>query len=163
MSHQILEALFMQQRIQIMHIGTHFNEYSDSYLYAWYEGVYPISEDSDGSVMKRPHEAYEVFFEVSKAKIKILRDHLVSCWENKTVPTFYELEEEFGVSSHVNGTHFGVEWSRDDLLHVCRYYFLEKHFDKSFWSTLLTPFQHPSEAGFIVQPFDREADIYFMW
>lgn len=163
MSAQILEALFIQQRLQIMHLGTHHKEFTDSYLYAWYNGVYPINEDSDGSVLKRPHEVYEEFFRVSKLKVDMLSEYLSTKCDENGVPTFYELEDEFGVSSSSTGQYGGYEWSRSDLLKVCRYLYLDGSFDTSFWQTLITPFQHPSEAASICRPFDREADIYFMW
>ncbi|WP_171392570.1 hypothetical protein [Vibrio mediterranei] len=30
-----MEALFIQQRLQIMSLGVHHDEFSDSYLHAW--------------------------------------------------------------------------------------------------------------------------------
>ena len=60
----IMSALFTQQRIQIMHIGKHHDEFSDAYLYAWESGVYPLMSDTDGSVPRRPHELYAKYFTV---------------------------------------------------------------------------------------------------
>lgn len=34
-----MEALFIQQRLQIMNLGVHHNEFSDSYLQAWESGA----------------------------------------------------------------------------------------------------------------------------
>tara|TARA_R110002033_G_scaffold17587_1_gene47653 strand:+ start:1106 stop:1597 length:492 start_codon:yes stop_codon:yes gene_type:complete len=163
MSNQIFEALFIQQRLQILHLGVHHKKFTDSYLYAWYNGVYPINEDSDGSVLKRPHEVYEEFFRVSKSKVDTLCEYLYKMFDNGKVHTFYELEDEFGVSSSTNGMHLNHEWSRGDLLEICRYLHLEDSFDETFWSSLLTPGQHPTEARSIIRSFNREADIYFMW
>ncbi|MDE9457727.1 hypothetical protein [Xenorhabdus bovienii] len=36
----LMNAMFIQQRIQIMHIAKHHCEYTDAYLYAWEAGVY---------------------------------------------------------------------------------------------------------------------------
>lgn len=46
----VMGALFAQQRIQILHIGKHHDEFSDAYLHAWESGVYPLMSDTDGSV-----------------------------------------------------------------------------------------------------------------
>lgn len=50
------QLLFVQQKLQILHLGKHFDEFSDSYLYAWDRGVYPSISDTDGSVNRKPHE-----------------------------------------------------------------------------------------------------------
>lgn len=146
----IIQALFNQQRIQIMHLAVHHNEYSDAYLYAWEKGVYPIMEDTDGSVLQMPHEVYQSFFSVSKDKVEKLLNLLCDKWDSKVVPTFYELEDLLS-----------GDFDRSELIKVCKYLKLQDCFDEAFWSKLITPMQHPSEASSIAREFNRETDIYF--
>lgn len=152
----IMGALFIQQRIQIMHIGKHHDEFGDAYLYAWESGVYPFMSDTDGSVPRRPHEPYAEFFTTSKEKVRFLLKRLDDAWIKKEVLTFYDLEDELGVRSfNSNG------WDRCDLLHICRYLYLDGCFDKKFWATLIENGKCPSEALSLTSDFDREFEIYF--
>ena len=157
MSNKILmQAMFNQQRLQIMSLGVHQSEFTDAYLYAWYENVYPFFEDTDGSVPQMPHEIYEEFFLINKAKVDALTKLLDDLWLKKNVPTFYELEDILDVRGD-------SEWERIDLLKICRYMFLQiGTFDNAFWKKLLTPMQHPSEAASITRKFDRKSDVYFI-
>lgn len=156
MSEQLLmQALFNQQRLQIMSLGVHHSEYTDDYLYAWGEGVYPLFNDTDGSVNPMPHESYPDFFKVKKETVQRVITYLDEKWLAKTVPTFYELEDEFGGK-------WGEEDGRMALIGICRYAYLRGGFDKSFWNKLLTPMKHPSEASSISRSFNREQDIYFI-
>ena len=59
--HNIMQALFNQQRIQIMHIGKHHDEFSNAYLYAWESGVYPALHDTDGSIPQNPMNPLLIF------------------------------------------------------------------------------------------------------
>lgn len=152
---RLMQAMFNQQRLQIMSLGVHQGEFTDAYLYAWYEGVYPFFEDTDGSVSQMPHETYEEFFLKDKAKVDVLTKLLDDLWLQKKVPTFYELEDMLN-------TRGSSEWDRMDLIKICRYMFLQcGTFDNDFWETLLTPMKHPSEARGITRKFDRKKDIYF--
>lgn len=155
-SQKIMDAMFTQQRLQVLSLGVHHNEFSDAYLFAWYEGVYPFFEDTDGSVQRRPHEHYAEHFSISEQKVDELTKYLDDCFLNDDVPTFYELEDHFNVR------HGGTKWDRSDLINICRYCYLQGHsWNEAFWTKLLTPMQHPSEASSIVRKLDREADIYF--
>ncbi|AXR06661.1 hypothetical protein [Salinimonas sediminis] len=151
---RIMQALFNQQRLQIKSLGVHHDEYTDAYLYAWEEGVYPFFNDTDGSVPPMPHECYEEFFKIKKEHVKKVLFFLDEKWLEKAVPTFWELEDEFGGK-------WREEYGRSALIGICRYAFLRGSFDKSFWKKLLTPMQHPSEASYICQPFDRQNEIFF--
>lgn len=152
-----MEALFIQQRLQIMNLGVHHDEFSDSYLHAWESGTYPLLQDTDGSVIRMPHEPYAEFFKTPKDKVQRLFDRLCTAWDAKEELTFYALEDELGVHGG-----YGSEWDRVDLIKICRYLYLERSFDEEFWKTLLTPMEHPSEASSILREFNRERDIYFM-
>lgn len=80
---KILQALFNQQRLQIMSLAVHQKEYTDAYLYAWSSGVYPLFEDTDGSVIEMPHESYADLFPVSQDKVDKLSKILDDAWLNK--------------------------------------------------------------------------------
>lgn len=148
---QIVEALFQQLRLQIMHLGIHHNKFTDAYLYAWSEGVYPYFEDTDGSVLKMPHETFPDSFLITKECIEELFIFLRKKWDDKSVPTFYELED----------TYLSI-FDRDVLVNVCRYIYLQRNtFDEDFWVRLIAPMEHPSEAQYVVSVFDRE-DTCFM-
>ncbi|MFV7771606.1 hypothetical protein [Shewanella marisflavi] len=151
----LLEAMFTQQRLQVLSLGVHHGEFSNHYLYAWHNGIYPFFEDGDGSVLKMPHEHYPEQFQISREKVDELSKYLDDCWLKKEVPTFYELESKFEVNLPSS------PWSRIDLLYICRYMKLDDAFDEDFWAALLVPGQHPSEAASILQPFNRKSDIYF--
>ena len=81
--HNIMQALFNQQRIQIMHIGKHHDEFSNAYLYAWESGVYPALHDTDGSIPQKPHEPFADFFTTSKEKTLFLAKRLDDAWIKK--------------------------------------------------------------------------------
>ncbi len=152
---QLIEAMFTQQRLQVLSLGISENAFTDHYLYAWYTGVYPACEDTDGSCIKMPHEHYPDQFLTSRQKVEELTAYLDECWQKKDFPTFYELERKFEVSMDRS------EWRRRDLLYICRYLKLDDSFDEQLWRTLLTPGQHPSEAQSIIRQFDRNRDINF--
>lgn len=154
---QIMDAMFTQQRLQVLSLGKHHGEFSDAYLYAWARGVYPLFEDSDGSIPQRPHEHYGEYFRTSAEKVEELTDYLFDCRDRNEIPTFYELEDRFRVSIPSSG------WTRGDLLKICRYMYLNTELNKSFWNHILTPLKHPSEAGGIIGRFNREQDIDFGW
>ncbi|BCZ43662.1 TPA: hypothetical protein K8N54_004046 [Serratia marcescens] len=152
----IMGALFIQQRIQIMHIGKHHDEFDDAYLYAWESGVYPLMSDTDGSVPRKPHEPYAEFFTSSKAKVEFLLKRLDDAWRKKEGLTFYGLEDELGVRSYSS-----KGWDRSDLIHICRYLYLDGCYDKEFWDTLVENGKCPAEALSLNSEYDREIEIYF--
>ncbi|MDC9621525.1 hypothetical protein PSI22_07700 [Xenorhabdus sp. XENO-7] len=154
--HNILSAMFIQQRIQVLHLGMHHDTYPDAYLYAWESGVYPFLSDTDGSVPRKPHEPYFDFFQVSKSKGESLIKRLDDAWLAEEELTFYGLEDELKIQLGFS------EWSRSDLLHLCRYFYLNKLFDAQFWKILTTNGKCPTEAHSITYPFDKAQDIYFM-
>ncbi|SUP87868.1 Uncharacterised protein [Yersinia pseudotuberculosis] len=153
----LMNAMFIQQRIQIMHIALHHGKYTDSYLYAWESGVYPLINDTDGSVPQMPHEPYGEFFTTSKQKVEFLLKRLDDAWLKKERLTFYALEDELGVRGFSS-----TGWDRGNLLVICKYLYLDGCFDDDFWKTLTTNGECPSEAHSIIRKFDRTEDIYFM-
>ncbi|WP_314153587.1 hypothetical protein [Rouxiella badensis] len=151
----IMGALFIQQRVQILHLGKNHGEFSDAYLYAWDSGVYPLMSDTDGSVPRRPHEPYVKFFNTSKDKVARLAKRLDDAWIKKEELTFYGLEDELGVRGFSS-----LGWDRSDLLHICRYLYLDRRFDHEFWEMLIENGKCPSEALSLMSEFERESDIY---
>lgn len=151
----IMGALFIQQRIQILHLGKHHAEFSDAYLHAWESGVYPLMGDTDGSVPRKAHEPYAKFFTTSKDKVEFLLKRLDDAWRKKEGLTFYDLEDELGVRSFSSGG-----WDRCDLINICRYLYLDGCFDKNFWATLIENGKCPSEALSLTSELEREFDIY---
>ncbi|GAA4882570.1 hypothetical protein [Ferrimonas pelagia] len=154
---QIMDAMFTQQRLQVLSLGVHHNEYTDAYLYAWEKSVYPLMQDSDDSVAPMPHQHYTKQFIVSESKVNEIYQYLEQCWLDNAVPTYYELENEF----RFRITGFG--WGRMDLVHICRYLHLNGSFDGEFWKKLLTPGKHPSELGSTSRQFDRKREILFQY
>ncbi|HIG8798078.1 TPA: hypothetical protein ACYEOW_003647 [Raoultella terrigena] len=151
----ILAALYIQQRIQILHIAKHHNQFTNSYIYAWYKGVCPFLSDTDNSVPAMPHEPYSEFFNVSREKGEVLLKRLDDADLSKEYLTFYQLEDEFN-------TRGRSEWDRTDLLHLCRYFYLDNRFSAELWKKLATPSECPTEAYSITREFERTEDIYFM-
>ncbi|MBK5142988.1 hypothetical protein I2494_04525 [Budviciaceae bacterium BWR-B9] len=149
----ILQALFNQQRLQILELGTVHDKFSDDYLFAWEIGVYPYFQDTDGTVFQAPHEVYKSNFVVSPEQVKDVFYYLCERWNAQETPTFYQLEKYYGGK-------FGGVYGRPSLIFICRYAYLHGCFDKTFWNTLLKSGQHPSEASSITSPYDRD-DILF--
>lgn len=151
----IMQVLFNQQRLQILHIGKHHNEFSDDYLYAWEAGVYPAMSDGDGSLPQKPHESFADLFITPKHKTDYLMKRLDDAWRSGEKITFYGLEDELLV-------RMGTDWSRSDLLRICRYLYLCQIFDSDFWETLVKNGDCPAEAHSVTRVFERTKNIYFM-
>jgi len=122
---------------------------SDAYAYAWKAGVYPMFDD--GASL---HIHFADQFKVSEDMMDELSKHLDDCWQEKAVPSFYELENHYKVRSG------RTVWDRSLLLRACRYMFLRESFDKCFWEALLRGTDHPTEAKSIIRNFDRARHIH---
>lgn len=151
----IMGALFIQQRIQIMYLGKYHDEFSDAYLHAWESGVYPVMSDSVGSIPRRLHEPYANYFTTSKEKVEFLLKRLNDAWHNKKGLTFYDLEDELGFLSFSS-----QGWDRLDLINICRYLYLGGCYDKAFWDALIESGKCPCEAHSLTSKFDREQDLF---
>src|SRR3546814_17041730 len=73
-------------------------------------------------------------------------------WNAGDPPTFYQLEDLYRV-------RHGGPWDRMGLVAACRYLRLMDLFDEAFWSKLLSPAKHPSEAKRIERPFARKKEL----
>lgn len=148
---KIMNALFAQQRTQIIHIKRLTPDLlPNSYVYAWMKGLYPFLHDGDYSVPDYPHENFSEHFKVSNEFATEVINYLDDRWLNNNSPTFYELEDQFGGKS-----------SRAELLHICRYAYLDGAFDERLWDALLTKMKHPSEASLITSEFN-ENSLYIL-
>lgn len=156
MDTDIKKLLFVQQRLQILHLGKHYGEFTDSYLYAWERGVYPFFNGTDGSVDKKPHELHQDLFRISEGEVEFIIKRFNKAYDDNEKLTFYGLEDELHVYSHSTSG-----WTRGKLLRISRYLFLEEEYDKSFWNKLTENGSCPAEAHSIRREFIRESDIYF--
>lgn len=143
--------LFALTRLQILHMSATTQDLIDiPYAYAWSKGIYPLLNDSTQGHLKLTHEYYADDFIVSKRVVENIIDYLDECWDNpegRTL-TFYDLEDHFNsrsASSYV--------FDRASLLLTCRYAYLSNMFDEQFWTQLLEPMKHPSEARMITRDF----------
>lgn len=122
---------------------------SKGYIFAWDAGVYPLFDDGAES-----HVPFANQFRIPREMVEELSKHLDDCWLKKKVPTFYQLEDYYGVRLGRSS------WDRAKLINTCRYMFLKDLFDGQFWKTLLTAMDHPTEASSITRKFSVEDDVY---
>lgn len=147
-------ALFQQMKLTILLTakdGVDESPFIPAYLHAWDEGVYPLLDD--GVDWHKPHADQ---FPIGKEMVESLHNILCENWENKTELTFYKLEDELDI--HGPSTSLG-EFTRSEVLSICRYFYLHDIFDKQFWATLCRNTECPSEAHSIAS--DRDVHIYF--
>ncbi|EPC4015863.1 hypothetical protein ACRZOS_000164 [Enterobacter kobei] len=156
MDSEVKKLLFVQQRLQILHLGKHYNEFSTAYIFAWDRGVYPYYDDTDGSVDRKPHEYYKNCFRIKESEVEFIIKRFNKAYDENKKLTFYGLEDELHVNSHTTSG-----WTRGKLLRICRYLFLEEAYDESFWDNLTENGSCPAEAHGIRRTFDRDFDIHF--
>lgn len=147
------KSLFNLQRFMILQtkINPQTSNYiPDEYAFAWYVKLYPFFNDSE------IHEDLEEFFEITKEQVDFVSKYLDDEWLEGRTYTFYELEDKFRSRYHPEN---GID--RVVLLHILKYMKLQGGFDEGFWSKLLEPMKHPSEARSILREFGAD-DIYFV-
>jgi hypothetical protein len=125
----------------------------DAYVYAWDRKVYPVDHRNERD------KPFAASFDVTEEMMDELGKFLEERWRGKNVPTFYQLEDYYHIREP--GTA-GSPWDRISLMHACRYLKLAEWFDSEFWSRLLAPTEHPSEASSIAQPYDRKKDLFLL-
>jgi hypothetical protein len=143
------EMLFALQRFQIMALYTSTaaeRTVSDSYAFAWFEGVYPLLHDAAPW-----HKPYDVSFGIPSVQMKELYDYLSYAWESKKKITFFQMEDHFGIKGSKRP---GPIWSQTRLILACRYFYLYEKFDPVFWLSLLSGSQCPMEAEAIASKFE---------
>lgn len=135
--HQIIQSKFNQETK---------NLYSDAYVYAIANSIYPYEHEQLGSETdKEKILLYFPFYEtykVSYDQVKNVAELLDNKWKKESI-TFYELE------AHYSGTWEGS--MRADLIDICRYLYLCRYFDQPFWDHFLS--DRPTEANSIAQEY----------
>jgi hypothetical protein len=150
MEHQLFEIMRFQILTAAMKAETQ-DRLTDAYVYAWETRVFPLF--NEGAEWHRPFAAH---FVVRAEQVAELSKFLDDRWAAKYFPTFYELEEHYGLRSGRS------TWHRANLVHACRYLRLSGLFDQAFWDCLVEPNERPAEAAHITAPFDRTRDVYLM-
>lgn len=150
----IANALFQQMRLTILLTtknGAEESPFHPAYLLAWDDSVYPILDES--SEWHKPHAEQ---FRIPKEHVDRIFSLLCDHWDDQKEITFYGLEDLLGIhgSAYSSG-----EIERNDLVSICRYFFLHDRFDKEFWAALCRNHECPTEAHVIAS--DREVNIYF--
>ncbi|WP_425222017.1 hypothetical protein [Pseudomonas sp.] len=153
-----LEAmLFTNQKLQLLTTYCFVDEnqsfITPGYAYAWYNGVYPLFDDSADW-----HKPYKDFFNVTEEMIDELSSFLDQRWIDKNFITFYDLEDHYSVSGN---HHPGPVWDRSSLVDACRYMYLNDMFDEHLWGKLCENMKCPTEAHSIRQEFGP-SNIYFL-
>lgn len=148
------DATFTLMRFNLLTAALNPNtarKLSDAYVYAWSEGVYPVS---DG--MAEWHEPFADQFRVTREMGLDLLKFLDERWREKQPISFYTLENHYEVSSGYGS------WDRGALIHLCRYFRLCRLFDDAFFMALTKNGESPIEAASITDPWNREADLFLM-
>ncbi|AYF35643.1 hypothetical protein CUU95_18280 [Vreelandella alkaliphila] len=150
----VANALFQQMRLTILLTakdGIEESPFHPAYLHAWDDGVYPLLDDGAGW-----HKPHADEFPISKELVDTLHSILCHHWDNKTRITFWELEDELGI-------HGGVvsdgDFTRGQVVSICRYFYLKGNFDNDFWAKLCSKGGSPGEASAIAG--DRDVHVYF--
>ena len=144
-----LKALYQLHRTQILlHAKTNDGQYQfpEAFLYAIAYHVYPMWHQSWHDDDDDP---FEPLYHTKKEFIEDLMKYVDGLWiQQKPIPSFYQLEEKYG-REH-----------RASLIHGFRYSYLNRGFDKKFFSQLLDHPNYPSEASGICEPLkDHELSI----
>lgn len=147
-------ALFQQMKLTVLLTAKDDSEESPfhpAYLHAWADGLYPLLDD--GASWHKPHEDE---FPISKELVDSLFTILCHHWDSKTEITFWDLEDELGI-------HGGVvtdgDFTRNQVVSICRYFYLKGKFDEDFWAQLCSNGGCPGEAHSIAG--DRDVHVYF--
>ena len=147
----IESMLFLNQKFQILSMKANestSDQITDSYVYAWYQGVYPFFDD-----VAEWHIPYKEFFSVTEEMMGDLSKLLHDRWMSESFITFCELEEHYGVNNSV--------WDTSKLTYACRYMYLNDSFDQGFWTKLCENIKCPPVAHPIMRDF-KVSDIYFV-
>lgn len=151
----VTEMLFSLQRFQVLTLYTSTSAertVSDSYAYAWFEGVYPLLHETAPW-----HKPYESAFVIKPVQMNDLYAYLSEAWRSKKIVTFFQMEDHYGIKGSKRP---GPVWSQANLILGCRYLYLSQKFDAGFWVSLLSGSQCPMEAEAIARKFSA-IDIHF--
>jgi hypothetical protein len=145
------EMLFSIQKFQILALFTNASAergFTESYVYAWSEGVYPFLNKSAPW-----HQPFEACFPVGEQQLRELHEFLQERLTQKKKLTFVQLEDHYGIRGPRRP---GPVWDQANLVRACRYFFLGQQFGSGFWSALLANGQYPAVAEVISTKFSPE-------
>jgi antitoxin MazE len=156
-SEVILKALAEIRRGQI--VATKANPqtkkvYTHAFVYAVRHSVYPIFEENvdpaaSAAENRRRLPFYDTY-DVPHDTVKEIAELLDKQFSDKGKITFRDVEDAYtGGREHWNGKSVRV-----DLVHICRYFYLQGMFNKQFWKQFLS--DCPAEAGGITSSWKRE-------
>lgn len=132
---------FQLMRFNVLsHLGGHDldNDGNDGYFHAWQASVYPLHHEGWDW-----HKPFAAEFDVSEEQVGELGDYLDSLWLAKNPPSFYQIENHYGVAGSTGKSN---GWDRTMLLRTCRYLFLTRLFDATFWQAVTENGKCPAEA-----------------
>lgn len=150
-TNKLLKAAYETYRAQIMLNGVDHEgnlRIDSAYYYAVSVRMYPYFHtywcDDD-------LDPFAEIYNITENYINEVVTYVEEQWRNKTTLTFYELEAKFG----------GREM-RSTLIRIFRYCFLNNRFDPDFYAKLLTPMQHPVEAGGLCAKLDLDHQDFLL-
>lgn len=112
-----------------------------AYYYAVSERMFPYFH----SHWCAEPDPFSEIYEITKDEIDEVVTYVDKFFmEGKPIPTFYELEAKFG------------RGKRSALIRIFRYCFLDGRFDPDFYSALLKPTEHPTEATGLCRELERD-------
>lgn len=118
----------------------------ESYFYALMHRMHPYFHQEFDRTDDPFINCYSVTYELIHDVITYLDDLWI---KKQQIPTFYDLETKYGREL------------RCELIIILRYCYLNHKFDSKFFSDLLTPMEHPSEASGICQDFSADDLMLF--
>jgi hypothetical protein len=128
--------------------------YDNSFVHAILHSIYPIrhehpelKEDLAEILDSFPfYETYDAGFELVESIAKLLNEKSVK----KEKITFYDIEGPYKLGSeHWPGTDV-----RENLINICRYFYLCHMFDAEFWKEFMS--HAPSEASGVTSEWSRQ-------
>lgn len=154
----VLKALSDIRRRQILAIK--FNPqtsdlYDDAFVHAVTHSIYPIRHEHPGfkeTTAERLaafpfYETYDCGYELVTRIFKLLDEKFVA----KQKITYYDVEGPY----KIHGQHWEGADIREDLINICRYFYLANVFDDhDFWKNFMS--DAPTEAASLTDPWSRE-------
>ncbi|HVT34276.1 MAG TPA: hypothetical protein VHE37_01730 [Nevskiaceae bacterium] len=152
---EIQQMVYSLQRFHILALYANTSTertVSASYAYAWWQGIYPLLNDS--APWHKPHTQS---FSAPAQQVAELHEFLTQRWRAQDPISFFQLEDRYAIRA---ANRPGPVWSQAQLIAACRYLHLHAQYDEEFWSALLGASQSPLPAEIITRPVEP-AEIQF--
>lgn len=155
----VLKALAEIRRGQIL--ATKANPqtadlYDNAFVHAVMHRIYPVRHEepspSDSPAVASTALPFYETYGVGREQVQEVAELLDEKWRNKEKVTFYDLEDTYQNSWAGRGV-------REDLINICRYFYLVEWFDEPFWNELMS--WCPAEAHGVTSEWDRSEIIYW--